>query len=497
MYRLSQRLGSRSFTTCNLHCQSTQSALSTPSNAASTLTVSHNVHASRLNLRSIYNNSTFATYTRFVVSRHPSAPYQTSYYHATARTASSYNSSQYTSNDIIEAEIVQERPFGRADKVIMQQAASDLSEKEVVLQTALKRIYSLDLSITPRNEVVKHLQTLSRAYEDLEYWSDALETEKRLLDYYRQDKDDHSTVAACLYRIGKLSMQEGNLHEARRYCQQSLDEYNRAYSNVYHADKGNVMISLAGIDYHHDRYDQALEKLHEAEPHFMRHEQSIHGNSDTKATYSSSSINNDSDSSTVDQPGHVNIIKCWQQIGLIYRTVEDYEEALKYYQKALDVVTRWFPTDERKQSIQLDVADMLQALDRPQEALAVYQQIQEEDRGNRSDSDEETPLDSVTCHAMGKIHAQLGNTSLAQELLEKAVKIKRALLGESHPEVGRSLSALGAVCAVQDNKSAALTHFQEALVIARMHSPEGENDPEVMLALRNIAVLRGEKVSRF
>ncbi len=79
----------------------------------------------------------------------------------------------------------------------------------------------------------------------------------------------------------------------------------------------------------------------------------------------------------------------------------------------------------------------------------------------------------------------------------KAAEIKELFAGESSPEVGKTLGALGAVHAVTGDKAKALECFQRSLLIARMHSEAGDTDSNVMLALRNISVLKGKDVPKW
>jgi tetratricopeptide (TPR) repeat protein len=152
---------------------------------------------------------------------------------------------------------------------------------------------------------------------------------------------------------------------------------------------------------------------------------------------------------------------------------------------------------EKRQSLQMDIADMHAALDEPDEALVLYETIMKEDGERREDPSQDTALDGVMLHNMGKIRAQQGQKEQALIDLTKAAEIKERFAGETSPEVGKTLDALGAVHAVTGDKAKAHECFQRALLIARMHSESGDNDPTVMLALRNISVLKGQNVPKW
>jgi hypothetical protein len=80
--------------------------------------------------------------------------------------------------------------------------------------------------------------------------------------------------------------------------------------------------------------------------------------------------------------------------------------------------------------------------------------------------------------------------------LSKALDLKKRFGGETNPDVATTLNALAAVHGVVGNKRAALDCFQQALMIERMHA-EDENDPQILYILRNISVLKGEKVPKW
>jgi tetratricopeptide (TPR) repeat protein len=315
--------------------------------------------------------------------------------------------------------------------------------------------------------------------------------------------------AACLYRQGKLYMRMQRISDASKYYQQALALYRNAYSKsmssrnndesdsenndnvVYHADMGNIMISMAGVHFHRDKLDAALSVLAESEDHFRKHGQGQPQEQEQQGR----------GQQPVVRP-HWDLVKCLQHQGLVHRMQEDFELALIEYEEALQltkIITSSIPeeTETRRQSLQMDIADMHAALDEPDEALEMYETILKEDREGRDDPSEETALDGVMLHNMGKIRAQRGQREQALVDLTKAAEIKERFAGESSPEVGKTLDALGAVLAVTGDKAKALQCFQRSLLIARMHSESGDADSDVMLALRNISVLKGKDVAKW
>ena len=393
------------------------------------------------------------------------------------------------------------------------------------------------------------------------------------------------------------------------------------------------MISMAGIPYARDQYHESLRLLQQADPHFRYHNLSSHHQhqkekangataGDTTQVETNIHLSSSSSSGRTPRPPHPDLVKCLQHQGLVHRSLEDYDSALKAYRQALlvlDNATHNNTTvsglsssvgvkhqvrddddddddvrddfEEKRQGLQMDVADMLAALDKYEDALEVYQAIWDrheelrrrddcdsDDSNNNNNATTTSSLHGVLLHAMGRIHAHQGHYGLAQKQLLRALRIKEQLFGTAggaagggaggssgeattgaiieadavdddddnddssssssnnnnknpisdhivfHPEVGKTLQALGAVYAVQkddaDKKYFALQCFQKALQIAvwqaKLEAQAAANDagkqvvvdhqdenasvnqhPEVMLVLRNIAILKGEKVPKW
>lgn len=369
-----------------------------------------------------------------------------------------------------EAQVVGERHRG----ALFLQQQKELEQLEGNLHASLENyraILSRRESIKARNDsaasdsLIEALQQISHCYEELEYWDEALRIEEEIRKHVITDSEDASScsyneqLAASSYRIGKLHHRQEKWQLAHRFYQEALNLHTDAVK------RGQVYISIAGIHFHRGDYDQALQTLQEqAEPCFPSQD--------------------------------MGLFKCLQHEGLIYRTLEDFEAALHSYQKASTILEKQQPIDASlKRELDLDTADMLTACDQLDEALSLYVDILERTRVHDDYSDERNgPFEAVIFHNIGKIHARRGEMEEAVISLNRAIELKEHWLGEFHPELGKTLSALGAVYGVTKEKQKALQCFQKALLIARMHADD-EDDPEVFLALRNIAVLKGEVVS--
>lgn len=293
------------------------------------------------------------------------------------------------------------------------------------------------------------LERLVEVYVELQDWPAALQCEEQL-----EELIPSLEMADCYQRQGKIYMRMGQFAQATRLYNQAMELMDQMGQN-----RGHLLVSMAGPYFYRERFDQALEHLEEAEKLFDR---------------------------KMDSEG---LVKCWQHMGLVYRTLQDFESALTYYQQALEVATRI----EDRQKLRMDVADVLVVVDQPQEAMEMYQLV--------LDEAEEELTKAIMFQNLGQINASMEQYKQAEAELEMALELKQRLLGETDPQLRQTLSSLGAVYAAQgedddEYKRKAMDCFQQALLLARMHS-EDENDPDMVLAMRNIARLEGQEVPKW
>ncbi|GAX16447.1 hypothetical protein FisN_19Lh025 [Fistulifera solaris] len=361
------------------------------------------------------------------------------------------------------AQVVSERPRG----AFWFRQQQELEELERNLHKSLEEYQSLlskrdNIAVGNESDIlIDALHKIASCYEELEYWDKALRIEEEIRKHILNNKKSsaitsHAELAASAYRIGKLHHRQEKWQLAHRYYDEALE---------LHTDqvkRGLVYISIAGIHFHRGNYQKALQTLQEqAAPCFPTYD--------------------------------MGLFKCMQHEGLIHRTLEDFEAALNCYKKASEILEFQESIDETiKRELDLDTADMLTACDNLDKALGLYVDILERTRiRNDFDDEESKPFEAVIVHNIGKIYARKGDMEDAVENLSRAVELREHWLGEFHPELGKTLSALGAVYGVMKEKQKALQCFQKALLITRMHADD-EDDPDVFMALRNISVLKGE-----
>ncbi|MGZ3479420.1 MAG: tetratricopeptide repeat protein [Myxococcaceae bacterium] len=105
------------------------------------------------------------------------------------------------------------------------------------------------------------------------------------------------------------------------------------------------------------------------------------------------------------------------------------------------------------------------------------------DRGVREARSLETEpaVAAELLQTLGGIAQNLGRLDQAEELLEHALKLRRAAFGEDHPEVGRSLVASGLLASARGRFDVAEQQVSAGLAMLLRHRPK--DDPEVARAL--------------
>ena len=174
------------------------------------------------------------------------------------------------------------------------------------------------------------------------------------------------------------------------------------------------------------------------------------------------------------------MVKCLDNQGLIHQLWGEYDTVLDKYRQALQVVV----DDDTRQALNLHVADMLVALEEPDQALDVYQELLLETKASNAG------MQGVLLHNIATIHVDQGDYELALEEFHQALQIKQETGGEHNPEVATTWNSLGALHAtVFDEKVQALECFKKVLLIARINAKDPKTDPDVLSAIQNISLI--------
>ena len=262
---------------------------------------------------------------------------------------------------------------------------------------------------TPDNP--KSTAELRQCYENLKYWEYALQTE---LEWEQQHLIPATLVASSSasssssndleleqadswYRQGVYWRRLEQLSVATKLYQRALDVYAKIYPDGLHRQKGQILISLAGIHYHRQNWSAALKLLRQAEPH---------------CTATVDDDDNDDDTSM--------LAECLQHQGLLHQSMEDYELALEKNQRALELL---MPQQQQQQQriddsssstddattmnqqqqqqqqeqrllpLQLTIADLYASMNQLEQARTSYEALLERYCGADDDDDDDNSKD--------------------------------------------------------------------------------------------------------
>ena len=350
---------------------------------------------------------------------------------------------------------------------ILKQEDHELSTAEVQLKKSLQeymRRTEEDRTDTEKcdDEGDYLLENLQRAYTDLEYWEEVLQIEVYKCHMYLSEGTDE--YADSIHAQGKYYLRQEDFPNSKQLYKEALEYFERTENLV---QQGHVLISLAGWYFFRNQLDDARESLQRSE--------------------------------TMLDSNPALLYKCLDNQGLIYRLQGEFHVALDKYQQALQVVVA--EDTETQSALKMHIADMYLALEAPNDALQVYQDLLMElpstlstsTAANSEQQNHQLGMRGVLLHNIATIHVDQGDHELALDLFAEAVEAKKSAGGEHNSEVAKTLNSLGALHAGSfGEKKVALEYFHEALLIARIHANDGENprdDPDVMNALQNISVI--------
>lgn len=367
-----------------------------------------------------------------------------------------------------------------SSSAVLKQDDHELSSEELRLKKALKEYISqteddrcilADDDTESENDCKEEdylLENVQSAYIEMEYWEEALQIEVyKCKMYFPNDSDEY---ADSIHSQGKFYLRQEDFTNSKQLYEKALGYFEHTENLV---QQGHVLISLAGWYFFRNQLDKALKTLKQSE-------------------------------NLLDSNPAL-LYKCLDNQGLIYRLMGEYHGALDKYHQALQVVVA--EDTEKRSALKMHIADMHLALEEPNEALRVYQDLLLElSSTSLSSGDSEVHrlgIRGVLLHNIATIHVDKGEHQIALVEFQEALEAKKMAGGEHNLEVAKTMNSLGALYAGSfGEKEIALEYFQQALLIARIHADDWENphnDLDVMNALKNISVveqdLAGEQKS--
>jgi tetratricopeptide (TPR) repeat protein len=165
------------------------------------------------------------------------------------------------------------------------------------------------------------------------------------------------------------------------------------------------------------------------------------------------------------------------QLGVLAESRINYQKALGYYQKAVQLQ----PDNHRYLNVLGNLQHDLGLFQEAQPHLEQALQIREKTLGPNH------PDTAVSLNNLGELYRARGKYAKAEPLYQRALKIKEKALAPNHPSVGSSLHNLGTLYYYQGKYDKAEPLYRRALKIRE--ETLGPDHPDVATTLNNMAKL--------
>ena len=185
----------------------------------------------------------------------------------------------------------------------------------------------------------------------------------------------------------------------------------------------------------------------------------------------------------VDEKESVRFARLYHRIGWSYDDLGDYNKALEYYGKALEIRESKLGKDHPDTAATYNnialVYDNKGDYDKALEYYGKALEIRESKLG------EDHPYTAATYNNIAEAYRAKGDYDKAMEYYGKALKIKESKLGKDHPDTATTYNNIAAVHYAKGDYDKALEYYGKALEIYK--SKLGKDHPDTALTYNNIA----------
>ena len=179
----------------------------------------------------------------------------------------------------------------------------------------------------------------------------------------------------------------------------------------------------------------------------------------------------------------------YNNIGVVYDYLGDYDKALEYYNKALKISKAVLGENHRDTAMSYgnigvvydNLGDYDKALEFKNKALEIQKDVLGENH----------PDTAMSYGNIGNVYHNLGDYDKALEYYFKALEIKKDVLGEKHPDTAISYNNIGVVYKNLGDYDKALEFHNKALeirkeVLGEMHADTADSYDNIGVVYRNL-----------
>ena len=184
--------------------------------------------------------------------------------------------------------------------------------------------------------------------------------------------------------------------------------------------------------------------------------------------------------------GHPDTAATYNNMAVVYQEQGDYEKALKYYGKALDVKERTLGSDHPSTAttynnmagVYQDQGDYDKALEYYEKALEVKERVLGSDH----------PSTATTYNNMAGVYKAKRDYEKALEYYDKALDVRERVLGSGHPDTATTYNNMAVVYQKQGEYEKALGYYEKALTVYM--AKLGVNHPYTQSTQRSVQYLK-------
>ncbi|CAF1460927.1 unnamed protein product [Adineta steineri] len=173
-------------------------------------------------------------------------------------------------------------------------------------------------------------------------------------------------------------------------------------------------------------------------------------------------------------PNHPDLAKSYNNIGVVHNTMGNYPEALSYYKKVFEIDQQSLSPDHPDLAksynniglVHANMRDYPKALSCYEKALGIKQQSLPHTH----------PSLASSCSNIGIVHANMRDYPKALLYHEKALEIQKQSLPHNHPSLAHSYNNIGVVYKIMGNYPEALSYYEKTLEIQQQLLPPNHSD---------------------
>lgn len=324
------------------------------------------------------------------------------------------------------------------------------------------------------SRIIRDSCAIAAIYDKIKDYQKALENYEIALGIEIETLgENHSDVAISYDNIAQTYKSLGNNEKALESYHQALDTRLQVFGDR-HLDLASNYTNIGSLYYKLGKYEIALEFHYKALN--IRNQNEEYDNLDVANCY-------DWIADSYEELGnqeieleyrlkyakiiarikgdHLDVTSSYSNIAVMYFNQQEYENALDFHQKALEIKRRILPKNDPSIAksyhnigmVYSRMNDDTKALENYQAGLEIRLQVLDEDDSDLAKS----------YYEIGEAHKKLKDYEIALEFYQKALAIERKVLGEIHSDVAISYNNIGSSYSLLKEDEQALAYYQKAL----------------------------------